>query len=125
MIRLDGRTERCSSYFCACALLDTTGSPFLLIALVRMFAIFIRQMRVGLHGGDHTSVPQPLLHKLPVYWFTILQVGANEGCCMRVPQNVWMQDHSRFPGVILEDLLHGSDVERGPVGWLPVTALGA
>ena len=90
-----------------------------------MFAIFIGQMGVGLHSRDHAGMPQPLLHKLPVYWFPILQVGTDEGRCVRMPQNVWMQQHSRFPGVMLEDLLHGSDAERGPVGWLPVTALGA
>ncbi len=81
-----------------------------------MFAIFIGQMRVGLHGGDHAGMPQPLLNKLPVDWFTILQVGTNEGRCMRMPQNVWMEDHARFLGVMLEDLLHCGDAECSPIG---------
>ena len=60
-------------------------------------------MRVGLHGGDHAGVSQPLLHKLPVDWFAILQVGTDEGRCVRVPQNVWMQD---YEGLLQESPCH-------------------
>src|SRR6266568_9675858 len=105
MVRSGGKKAMLSSWFCACALLDTNCSPLLLIALVGLFAIFIGQMRIGLHRRHDTGMPQPLLHKLPVDCFTILQVGTDEGSRMRVSQNVGMQDHSRFLGVVLEDLL--------------------
>src|SRR6266567_2467234 len=86
------------------------------IPVVGVFTIFSCQMGVGLHGRHDTCVSQPFLHKFPVYWFAILQVGTDESRSVCVPQNVWMQDHSRFPGVMLEDLLYCGYAKRSPVG---------
>src|SRR6266568_7751540 len=89
-------------------LLNTSCSPLLLISLVSIFTIFVGQMGVDLHRCHDTCMPQPFLHKLPVYWFTILQVGTDEGSRVRVSQSMGMKEHARFLRVVLEDLFHCS-----------------
>src|SRR6266567_806019 len=86
------------------------------ILVVGTLTIFIGQMRVRLHRCNHASMSKSFLHKLPIDGFTILQVRANKGCGVCVPQNVWMQDYSRFLGVVLEDLLHRSHIQCSTVG---------
>src|SRR5436190_9596589 len=82
-------------------------------------------MGVGLHGRDHAGMSQPLLHKLPVYWFPILQVGTDEGRCMRMPQDMRMQQHSRFLRVVLKHVLNGCKTEGCSISALPISVPGA
>jgi hypothetical protein len=55
-------------------------------------------MRIYLHCRYDTRMPQPFLHKLPIDWFTILQVGTDENRGVSVPQNMWMQDYEGLLG---------------------------